>query len=264
VTTLRERLCEPPPHVVLHSVHSTNEPTTQCTGQGARLQSLTSLTAPQAPPPLAAAVTTVRERVCVPASQLTEQSPQDVNSVRTQSTGQGSELHACDSDRNGQATPPWLTLRVTARERLCEPPPHVVVHSVHACHVSTTQSTGQCCMLQPVESPRGGQETPPNAAGVATVRLRDMEPPPQVVVQSLHGIHPDRTQSTGHESVWHDCVCSRKGHTTPPFSAWCTIVRERLCEPPPHVFEHALHDEKSDTTQCSGHMPLLHVCDSLS
>ena len=165
-----------------------------------------------------------------------------MNTDNAQSTGHACTLQACDSV-NGQATPPCAALRSTGRERLCAPPPHDVVHMVHAEKSPTAQSTGQCCELQPPTSPSGGHAMPPCTEAVATVRLRDREPPPQVVVQSPQGIQLDTAQSTGHGSEWHDCVCSRNGQTKPPRFPWCTIERERLCAPPPHDLVQSLHIE---------------------
>jgi hypothetical protein len=60
-----------------------------------------------------------------------------------QYTGHTGVWQFCTSERIGHATPPWATLRFTARERLCDPLPHVTVQVLQAPQTETTQSTGQ-------------------------------------------------------------------------------------------------------------------------
>ena len=65
-----------------------------------------------------------------------------------QSTGQQCELHTRVSALCGHAAPPNVG-SVVPRVRVCEPPPHDLVHVLHAPNeASTTQSTAHACALQ--------------------------------------------------------------------------------------------------------------------
>ena len=58
------------------------------------------------------------------------------------------------------------------------------------------------------------------------------------------GIYPNSTDSfySLHDCVLHDLVASEDPvHSAPPLSG-VVLVLQRLCEPPPHVLEHDVHD----------------------
>jgi hypothetical protein len=122
----------------------------------------------------------VRVRVLVPASHEVEHSLHTPKSESTQSTGPGEVLHACVSASVGQPTPPFWSVRVTARERSCVPPPHVAVQGPQAAHEETSQSTAHACVLHACDSVVAPHATPPCWEAISMVRERDWVPLPQV------------------------------------------------------------------------------------
>jgi hypothetical protein len=93
VMMVRDRDCDPPPHVVLQLSHVPQLDTTQSTGQFWVLQAAVSLRAPHSVPPFWAGVTTVRLRLWMPLPQDAEQEPKALQLVSTQLTGQPCVLH---------------------------------------------------------------------------------------------------------------------------------------------------------------------------
>jgi hypothetical protein len=75
--------------------------------------------------------------------------------VATQSTAQLCALHARVSALCAHAVPPLLGA-VVARERLWLPPPHDLVHVLHACHMFCTQSVTHAFGLHSRVSARYG------------------------------------------------------------------------------------------------------------
>ena len=85
----------------------------------------------------------VRKRVWEPPPQVAVQVDQADQSDCSQSTGHESSLQLRVPLRLGQTTPAWLPLVVTVRERVWEPEPQDLEHSVQADQADTSQSTGQ-------------------------------------------------------------------------------------------------------------------------
>jgi hypothetical protein len=102
-----------------------------------------SLSEGQATPLLAAAVVTVRLRVCDPPPHVTEHGPKAPQFVTTQFTGHGLLLHVIVSTSGGHAAPPNCAATTLVRVRDCDPPPHVALQLPHVPQLDTTQSTGQ-------------------------------------------------------------------------------------------------------------------------
>ena len=139
---LRLRVCEPVPHDRLHDDQALNSLTTQCSGHGPCVHGSVSAATGHARPPHVGCVMT-RERVRWPTPHVRLQALQSssVNAGYEQSTGQQCVLHARVSSLWGHAWPPKLGATVP-RVRVCEPPPHDLVHVLHAPNeASTTQST---------------------------------------------------------------------------------------------------------------------------
>jgi hypothetical protein len=264
VMIVRERLWLPPPHVFVHVLHVLNSDTVQCTGHPPRLQVPCSVVAPHATPPKPAAVVTVRERDLVPWAQVIVHALQSVHVPITQSTGHACTLHPCDSSSTGQATPPSAGCVVTVRERVCEPVPHDLVQLDHASkppQAETTQSTGQATELHARVSLEAAHATPPLDTGVATGRERTWVPVlPQLTEQAPHAPQVPIVQSTGHSAVPHACVSESAGHTIPPYTLAMFMLRERPCDPVPHVLEQEPQLPHDDTTQSIGQACVLHGC----
>lgn len=68
------------------------------------------------------------------------------------------------------------------------------------------------------------------------------------------------TQSTGHGSTLQDWVLVNDPHATPPFEADVTTVRDCVCTPEPHDFEHEPNEPHVPRTQSTGQACILQLC----
>ena len=113
------------------------------------------------------------------------------------------------------------------RERVLDPLSQVLVHADQMPNAVCTQSTGQASSLQLRVSSRVGQTTPECSALVVTERVRDWEPPPQVLEQAFQADQEETEQSTGQAPALQDWVCERAGQAAPPWAAAVVTVRVR-------------------------------------
>ena len=141
VVTVFDLLCVPPPHVALQTLHSPQSDNWQSTGHDESLQLCVSSSGPQATPPFAAAVVTVRDLLCVPPPHVALQAVHALQTDNWQSTGHGESLQLCVSSRAPQATPPFAAAVVTVRDLVCVPPPHEALQAVHALQTDNWQLT---------------------------------------------------------------------------------------------------------------------------
>ena len=148
------------------------------------------------------------------------------------------------------------------RVRLCVPPPHVTVQLVNDVQGDSTQSTGHGCVWQECVSVSAGQALPPCAGTMEIERERVFVPLPHDLVHAVHELYAVTSQCTGQAPLLQDCVSVDAPQAAPPESGGVTIERERVCVPAAHVVEHALHAEKADCTQSTGHEWSLHDCTS--
>ena len=82
---MRERDCAPTPHDFEHVPQSVQLSSSQCTGQFTTRQLCVFVWLPlHVSPPCSSCVTTLRERVCVPAPQLLEHEPKAPQSDHAQ------------------------------------------------------------------------------------------------------------------------------------------------------------------------------------
>jgi hypothetical protein len=190
--------------------------------------------------------------VCTPPPQVAVHALHALHALTTQSTGQGWVLQGCVSVRIGQGAPPLAAGVITVLVLVITPPPQVAVHALHALQALTTQSTGQGWVLQGCVSVRIGQGAPPNMAGVITVLVLVITPPPQVAVHALHALHALTTQSTGQGWVLQGCVSVRIGQGAPPLAAGVITVLVLVRMPPPQDAVQSLHRLQSLTTQSTG------------
>jgi len=143
VSTLRDCVDLPPPHVAEHGDHVDQALTLQSTGHG---QACDCDKLGHAAPPLAGCVMMVRVCVCDTPQALGHTDHAD-HSLTLQLTGQPCVLHAWDlagfvpavSDSSQFASLP----SEHETERVCTPPPHVLLH---ADHTPVTQ-LGHRCVL---------------------------------------------------------------------------------------------------------------------
>ena len=149
LTIERERDCVPPLQVWVQLDHTEKVDTTQLMGHVPRLQAIDCDVGPQAAPPPVGVVRTARERALVPAVQLLEHSLHAEYCARMQSTGHGASPQLRDCTSTGAAAPPLAAAVRTARERSCEPPPHVALHVLQLDHSETSLSTAHPCGLHP-------------------------------------------------------------------------------------------------------------------
>ena len=84
------------------------------------------------------------------------------------------------------------------------PVPQVAEQVLKAVQADCTQSTGQASSLQLRVSSRVGQTTPECSALVVTERVRDWEPPPQVLEQAFQADQEETEQSTGQAPALQD------------------------------------------------------------
>jgi len=84
----------------------------------------------------------------------------------------------------------------------CEPPLQALLHDVQSDHALTMQSIllmtgGHACVLHGWESAKAGHATPPFAAWVITVRVRDWTPRPHREEQAPHDDQEETAQLVG-------------------------------------------------------------------
>ena len=171
-----------------------------------------------------------------------------------QSTGQALWLQEPVAKSFGHGTPPFAGGLTTERARVLVPPPQDALQLPHAPQDETTQGVGHGRRLhERVCDLSDGHFTPPNAAVTFTDRLRVCEPFPHVCEHTPHLPHTVISQSTGHAVVPHCCMAVVAPHATPPCAGAVAMPRLRLCKPPPHVFEQAVHVDQSDILQSTGH-----------
>ena len=251
------RVCEPEPHDAEHMVYWPQAPTTQSTGHACVLHGLLSVNTGHCTPPLDAYVTMLRVRICVPLPHVAVHIVYSDHCPTTQSTGHACVLHVCVSTSAPHTSPPLAAAVTMVRVRDCEPVPHDLLHVEYAeLHSDNTQSTGHACVLHVCTSVSSGQATPPCMLAVTTVRVRDCEPVPHVLLHVVYDAdHWLTTQSTGQACVLQSIVSDRAGHPTPPWTAGVITVRVRDCVPVPHVLLHVdpCTLTQLDTTQSPGH-----------
>jgi hypothetical protein len=94
--------------------------------------------------------------------------------------------------------------------------------------------------------------------GRVTARSRVAVPPPHVAEHALHVPQSLMVQSTAHSNVLHARRLASGPHALPPCDAAVRVVRERFCDPIPHVCVHAVQVLQSFTTQSAAHASALH------
>ena len=114
VTTERERLREPPPHVTEQAVSSDQLEYLQWTGQCLRWHFLTCCLCGQRLPPENAWRATPRVLICWPRPHGAEHGVYSDQGSMTQSTGQRSVSHACCCLQRPHGAPPWRARVVAA------------------------------------------------------------------------------------------------------------------------------------------------------
>ena len=82
------------------------------------------------------------------------------------------------------------------RERDWLPPPHVLVHAVYTLKAVTEQCTGQTLVLHALVSVPCAQTRPLYFDCCTTLREREREPEPQLLVHDVHGDQLLMTQCT--------------------------------------------------------------------
>jgi len=127
VMMTRVRLCVPVPQDFVHVVKAVQLPMTHSVGHGFSLQLRVSSRYGQAYPPCWCAATWLRDRLCVPVSQLAVHVVQAEKDDTEQCTGQACVLQLRVSFRYGHAYPPNSACVITVRDRLCDPVPHDLV-----------------------------------------------------------------------------------------------------------------------------------------
>mmetsp|Transcript_77965 Transcript_77965/g.200721 ORF Transcript_77965/g.200721 Transcript_77965/m.200721 type:complete len:422 (+) Transcript_77965:334-1599(+) len=252
-----ERLRWPPPHESEQCDHADHSAHLQSWMGHSGFPSLPSSLQPRASdraksqptPPIWACVRMARFRSSWPVPHVVEHElHSDQVDTRQGCTPmlQGCVLH-CMVSHSGpsQPAPPYFAGMTTLRCLMVCPPSHVLSHRVHPLHSAIWQSTGSSEMsLQAVVSASGSlQASPAPSAGETMMRRRIFCCP------LMHDVHSDQSPSMQlalstavHGSSPHPRFsCTAPSHGRPPFSALVTMVRRRVCWPPPHFFVHWLH-----------------------
>lgn len=104
-------------------------------------------------------------------------------------------------------------------------------------------------MLHASTDVSAGHAAPFPVGCVTTVRYLVIVPPPQSTLQVPADCHAETVQSTSHGATLHGAVdCVAPGHVpaVPLGSEVFTIVRMRVCVPPPHATVHAALGSQSE------------------
>ena len=254
VVAMRARVRMPAPHVALHVDHAAHWLTTQFTAQHGSMHDTVSLKSlGHGVPPFAAAVVTLRVRVFItPVPHVAphaDHAPQLLTAQCTGGAGHAGCAHACCSLATPAHCPPHAAIVATDRARVCTPAPHVTEQPDHADHGVHTHSVGQHPPFAVhIAVSLSAPHTPPHDSADTFVRVRVCTPAPHDTEQPDHAPHALSVQSTAQHDPPHACCCvSSLGHAAPPHAAFCTTMRDRVCTPPPHWFEHAPHTDHCDT-----------------
>jgi len=79
--------------------------------------------------------------------------------------------------------------------------------------------------------------------------MREWMPDSQSLVQTPHGSHADKTQSTGQHCMLQSSDLASSGQTSPLHDGWTVTVRSCARVPPPHVLVQELHASHALTWQ---------------
>ena len=242
--TTRLRVCVPPPHVTVHVLQRLNVVTVQGTGQSRKWHGLASVSAPHALPPARDAESIERRRCAVPAPQEAEHASHPPQLPTTQSSGHVSLEQLRVAKSTGQPAPPCAAAVTTERARVCDPPPHDVLHAPHPPQPLTAHATGHSSSWQSLVSESAGH-VPPNAAGTSMARKRVVVLAPHEATHAVQLLHGLTVQSRGHgfQPCGH-CVSSTsspqaapKAQHGWPVSAGRSTARDLWRMPGPHVDE---------------------------
>jgi hypothetical protein len=172
----------PPPHEWEHCPHTCQLVTAQSTGQQPVLHSCVWDTPGHAVPPQLVACVTARVRCWLPPPHALVQYPQVPHDDMAQFTGQQWVLQGVGASSSAsQRSPPFAGGTTTLRERVCWPPPQLVVHAVKLPQIDMAQFTGHASVEQTDTCSSAGQTAPPQLAPRSIVRKRVFVPPPHVL-----------------------------------------------------------------------------------
>ncbi len=268
VVAVRVRARVPLPHVAEHAAHDDHVDTMHATGQQPKPQFTDSLSDGHGVPPLAVARVVVRVRdLLAVAPHVAVHADHCAHCDTSQSTGGSAHagcMHAIVSDAVPAHEPPHDCVDCTLRVRVCVPAPHVTEQPDHAPNADHTQSTGQQPPLAVHASlSLSTSHEPPHDSADCLTRERERVPLPHVTEHAENAVHCPSTQLTAQHEPPHGSDSDRSvGHELPPHAATTVMARVRVCVPPPHCCEHALHWPQVPTWQCCGQQPVLHDCES--
>jgi len=237
----------PEPHVLEHAVQAAHSTTQSMGHMRSCWHELVALSAGQALPPKAAERVTMRLHVLVPVPQGEKSVPcglehaeQSLHVDTSQSTGHGSVLHACtcSTDCPSHDWPPKLAC-VMVRVRVWLPTPQLLVHDPHEPQAVTLQSMGQSELEHWRLIAVAGHTLPPCWASAVTLRTHLVMPSPHDCGHAKQS-QVETVQSTGQTAGAHARVSVVAPQAWPPACARATMLRWRVCVPPPQVAEQGL------------------------
>lgn len=157
VLTVRLRVWNPVPQVLVQDDHSLKAPTTQSTGQTWVLQLFVCSSEGQPAPPVSTCTMMWRLRRVMPlVPQDLLHALQSPKEDTEQSRGHECVLHCAVAASAGQLLPPCSGCCATVRCFVCTPVPHEREHSPNSPKPRTMQSTAHAKTLQSRDSPRLG------------------------------------------------------------------------------------------------------------
>mmetsp|Transcript_106573 Transcript_106573/g.311533 ORF Transcript_106573/g.311533 Transcript_106573/m.311533 type:complete len:511 (-) Transcript_106573:2510-4042(-) len=199
-----------------------------------------------------------RPRILVPWPQVAEQEPHSSHvshSPSMQHSGCPLQLTTgliSSLTLGAQRCPPPLGIVSISRLRFLKPTPHMSGAGTqsdqlsHWAHLQSTEVLHGSSLQCLASSSPPSQPWAPSGAGWEMLRVRVMYPSPQEMEQWLHSLHPENLQTVGSASghgASPQGASSSKGpsHCRPCPLAWASMLRERACCAPPHVFGQVVH-----------------------
>jgi len=213
--TVRERVREPDPHDLEHTLQDCQALTSQFTAHACVLQVWLKVNDGQLAPPLLGWTSTCLDLICWPDPHCTEHSPKADHVETLQSMGQAVTLQTRVSWVDGQTAPLFDAASVIVLVRDWEPLQQLLEQTDHELQLVVMQSVGHCCALHGSDCNNAGQATPLFAAAVMTLRDRTLLPPPNDCEHCCHCPHAETKQLTGHGFELQDSLLVVDSHGTP-------------------------------------------------
>ena len=202
------------PQETLHTLQVPQTPIVQSTAHGVVLHAWSSASVSHASPPYATSCSTLRRRVLVPWPHDVLHALQSPQADSMQSAGHLWVLQRFVSTSAPHGLPPNACAVTMPRRRLLSPPPHDIVHGLHALNTEVTQSTGHGSSLHARACDAKGHTLP--GGFCSTLRCCVCVPDPQEREHGVHGEKDDIKQCDEHAPRKHGRSSLSTGQLLPP------------------------------------------------